>query len=84
LYSGEIPSFMKFFPCFTNTARVLPENSAGYANKKKLNAYSPWICGADAGENVWCYLILNQVVEKTTGNHSFCRKCGIEITQQCR
>jgi hypothetical protein len=53
LYSGETPTIMKFFPCFTNTARVLPENSAGYANKKQINVYSPWVCGADAGENVW-------------------------------
>ena len=44
---------MKFFPCFTNKARILPENSAGYKHKKQINAYSSWICGADAGENVW-------------------------------
>jgi hypothetical protein len=44
---------MKMFPCFTHQARVLPENSAGCNHKKQMNAYSPWICGADAGEKIW-------------------------------
>ena len=44
---------MKLFPCITNKARVLPENSAANRNKKQLTAYSQWVCGADAGDNVW-------------------------------
>jgi hypothetical protein len=53
LYSGEIPTIMKLFPCITNKARVLPENSAASRNKKQLTAYSQWVCGADAGDHVW-------------------------------